>query len=382
VRHVIGQDAAPSTSKQVGVRRWIPVALVVVVATLTAGVGGSGALAARATAGTVGLDRAAAPATTTTTTTTGVPVPPTATPATTTPPPTTEAPAPTTTPAPAPPAVAAAPGGHFTMDPYRGLGAWLDVYDWSETFARGGPPAEGPHSVDAMADLGARTLFIQGSKWDSPTDVLEPLRLGAIIERAQARGIAVVVWYLPTLVDPEADLRRLLALASLPVDGLAVDIEALNVDDVTERSRRLVELSARLRAALPGQVLGGIVLEPVLLEEVNTRMWPGFPWAEIAPHYDVWLPMAYWTNRRADSGWRDGHRYTAENIDRVRARIGRPDAPVHALGGIADRTTPEQLAGFRQAALERGALGASIYDHNTTAPHLWPELQALRGLGS
>jgi hypothetical protein len=379
---VIGQVATPSTSKQVVVRRWIPVALVVVVATLTAGIGGSGALAARTANGAAGLDRAAAP--TTTTITTGVPVPTTAAPAAATPPPTTETPAPTTTVTPAPPTtppLAAAHGGPFTVDPYRGLGAWLDVYDWSETFARGGPPAEGPHSVDAMADLGARTLFIQGSKWDSPTDVLEPLRLGAIVERARARGMSVVVWYLPTLVDVEADLRRLLALASLPVDGLAVDIEALNVDDVAERSRRLVELSTRLRAALPGQVLGGIVLEPVLLEEINTRMWPGFPWAEIAPHYDVWLPMAYWTNRRADSGWRDGHRYTAENIDRVRARIGRPDAPVHALGGIADRTTPEQLAGFRQAALERGALGASIYDHNTTAAHLWPELQALRGLG-
>lgn len=141
-----------------------------------------------------------------------------------------------------------------------------------------------------------------------------------------------------------------------------------------------MQLSSALRAALPGEVLGAIPMEPVLMEDVNPSFWPGFPWAELAPSYDVWLPMAYWTNRKVSSPWRDAYLYTATNVDRIRAHIGRPDAPVHVLGGIGDQTTVADLQGFRQAAAERGAIGGSIYDfRTTTAPH-WPELLPFRDL--
>ena len=294
---------------------------------------------------------------------------------------------PATTPAPpptAPPTTAPAPAPtappvtepRFSYRPYTGLGAWMDVYDWSLTFAEG--VALEPTEVDRMADEGVQTLFIQASKFESPTDVLEPQRLLQFIDRAHRNGISVVAWFLPTLEDPQRDLRRLLAIAELPVDGLAVDIESTKVTDAAERSRRMVALSTALRAALPGQVLGGIVLEPVLMEDVNANYWPGYPWAGLAPNYDVWLPMAYWTNRVGQ--WRDAYTYTAANIDRVRAHLGQPDAPVHALGGIGDGTTAADLAGFRQAAAERGAIGASIYDHRTTTAEHWPELRPIAGL--
>ena len=116
------------------------------------------------------------------------------------------------------------------------------------------------------------------------------------------------------------------------------------------------------------------------MEDVNPNYWPGFPWAELAPFYDVWQPMGYWTNRRADSGWRDGYAYTAANIDRIRAHLGWLDAPVHPIGGIGDETTPEQIAGMVQASVERGALGGSIYDYRTTHDALWAPLQAFNAL--
>lgn len=290
--------------------------------------------------------------------------------ATTTVPPTTAPPPPTTT---------TAPAHRFTLEPYRGLGAWLDVYDWSATFAKFSPAVE-VDAVDQLAAQGVQTLFIQASKWDAPTDVVDLPRLLTFVDRAHQHGISVVGWYLPTLEDPARDVQRLLAIAALPIDGLAIDIEARNVGDVAERNRRLVQVSSSVRAALPGEVLGAIPLEPVLMEDVNPSYWPGFPWAEIAPSYDVWLPMAYWTNRRGDSPWRDAHLYTATNIDRVRAHIGRPDAPVHVLGGIGDATTVPDLQGFRIAAAERGAIGGSIYDFRTTAGPHWPELLPFRGL--
>ena len=46
--------------------------------------------------------------------------------------------------------------------------------------------------------------------------------------------------------------------------------------------------------------------------------------------------MTYWTNRNTKSGYREGFRYTDENIRRLRANLGRGDAAVHPVGGIAD----------------------------------------------
>lgn len=295
----------------------------------------------------------------------------------------TETPTTTTTVAPTttvPPTITpTAPSQRFSLAPYTGLGAWLDVYDWSTSYAKYGPALE-VDAVDQLAAQGVQTLFIQASKWDAPEDLVDPARLLAFIDRAHEHGISVVGWYLPTLEDHTRDLQRLFAIAALPVDGIAVDIEARNVGDVAERNRRLVELSAVLRANLPGEVIGAIPLEPVLLQEVNPGYWPAFPWAELGPLYDVWLPMAYWTNRAAGSFWRDAHAYTLGNIDLLRGLIGQPSAPVHIVGGIGDKTTVDDLIGFRVGAAERGAIGGSIYDFRTTAAAHWPELLPFRDL--
>ena len=262
--------------------------------------------------------------------------------------------------------------------PYAGLGTWVDVYDWSATYTREAGPQVGPETVDLMAAEGVQTLYIQASKHDAPEDVLERDRLLAIISRARAHGLRVVAWYLPTLVDPAADMRRLLAIASLPVEGLAVDIEARNVTDVAERNRRLVELSRDLRSALPGRAIGGIVLPPVVMEEVNPNYWPGFPWREIAPYYDVWQTMGYWTNRKQSSGWRDAYAYTMENVLRLRRNLGLPEAAVHPIGGIGDATSAEDLAGFHRAAVDSASMGGSLYDWRTTSAGLWPGLRPFR----
>ncbi|HEX7167803.1 MAG TPA: hypothetical protein VF230_12550 [Acidimicrobiales bacterium] len=332
----------------------------------------------------------AAAATTTTeppTTTTEPPTTTTAAP-TTTIPPTTAPPTtarPTTT---APPAAAARPGlpsivaeparrpAAGSIEPYRGLGTWVDVYDWSHY--KGSTPSVGPDQVDQMAAAGVQTLFLQTAKHDTPQEISEPELLLPIIDRAHHHGIEVVAWYLPTLEDPANDLRRLVASANLDVDGIAVDIEARNVSDVNERNRRLIELSAQLRQALPNRALGGIVLPPVVLEVVNGNYWPNFPWREIAPYYDVWQTMGYWTNRTQSSGYRDAYRYTDENIRRMRNNLGQPDAVVHPVGGIGDKTTDADIDGYLRAVAEHRGIGGSLYDWRTTHPSAWDRLRQLR----
>ena len=272
----------------------------------------------------------------------------------------------------------APPPGSWTVVPHRGLGAWVDVYDWTHEFG-GRSPKVDLADIDAMAAAGVQTVYLQTSHRRSRADVIEPDRLDALIDEAHAKHMHVVAWYLPTFVNVERDLRRLLAAADLAVDGLGVDIEAVDVPDPVERNERVIDLTARLRAALgEDRTLAAITLSSVHLQVVNPEYWPGYPWAELAATYDVIMPMAYWSLRRDDL--RAGHRYVGENIDRIRAATGREDLLIHAIGGIADEATVADVEGMVAAIEERGAIGGSLYDWNTSTPAQWAALQPLRAL--
>ena len=158
-----------------------------------------------------------------------------------------------------------------TVVPYYGLGTWVDAFDW--TVQKGGRvPKVNSQTVDAMAAVGVQTLFIQAARYDS-ADVAEPERLIPIINRAHELGLYVVVWYLPTFTDVNADLRRTVAIANLDVDGISIDIEARNVTDVAERNRRLVAYSQALRTLLPGRFISNNIVQPNILEAVP-NLWP------------------------------------------------------------------------------------------------------------
>ena len=264
------------------------------------------------------------------------------------------------------------------LAPYVGLGTWVDVYDWTNSYTKNNP-ATRLADIDAMADRGVQTLYIQASKHDAAQDLADPDLLLPLLRRAKERGMKTVGWYLPTLVDLQRDLQRTLAVARLAdVDSVAIDIEARNVGDVNDRNRRLVEYSRAVREALPGRTLGAIVLPPVVLEVVNPNYWPDFPYKAIAASYDVWMTMGYWTNRKADSGYRDAYRYTKENVDRLRANVGKPDLPVHPIGGLGDNTTPADVDAYRRAAIDTRSLGGSLYDWRTTRSECWAPMAGFR----
>jgi hypothetical protein len=192
-----------------------------------------------------------------------------------------------------------------------------------------------------------------------------------------------VAWYLPKFYDLDSDMRRLLAMRDFRFeghgfDGIGLDIEwRQDVPDPAERNVRLIELSRRLRSAMGNATVSAIPLPPVVMEVVNPDYWPNFPWREIAPFYDVWLPMAYWTFRTQSSGYRDGYRYTEENIRRLRADLGLPDAAVHPVGGTDNRSTDEDYRGFVRACAQQRCIGGSIYDWRTTPPQAWDILRGV-----
>jgi hypothetical protein len=258
-----------------------------------------------------------------------------------------------------------------TVGAYDGLGAWVDLFDV-------GDGTVGPDAVDAMADVGVRTLYLQAAREStrgapSPRGVSDPGLVGRFLVRAHERGLRVVGWYVPRFADVGRDLAHLRAISSFDVlghrfDGVAVDIEwTESVSDPVERSARVVELSERLRAGAGDEAVGAIVMPPVQLDVVNPGFWPGFPWRDLAPLYDVWLPMNYWTERTAASGYRDAARYTTENLDRLRTDVG-DDAPIHVIGGLGADLGAGDIDAFATAINDHGAVGASVYDWATLAP--------------
>ena len=266
---------------------------------------------------------------------------------------------------------------------YGGLGTWVDAFDFDPAYQGGdAPPVVDPSVVEEFAELGIRTIYLQAARVDDRATgrVLDEGLLAEFLVRAHALDLEVVGWYLPRFEDVETDLDRLLAIAEFEVlghrfDGVAVDIEYIEgVPDFRERSARLVELSERLRTARPGEALGAIVPPPVQIEVVNPSYWPEFPWRALDASYDVWLPMAYWTVRSPESGYRDAYRYSEESTRRMRNNIGRADVVVHIIGGIGDETTTEDLDGLRRAAEDTGAIGVSIYDWASLPDPLRDEL--------
>jgi hypothetical protein len=268
---------------------------------------------------------------------------------------------------------------------YRGLGTWVDVYEYVPALqAKGRKPPVTPSAIDDMKRRGVKTLYLQAAQDDArtPGATVKPKLLGEFLERAHEADLRVVAWYLPHFDDIKADLRHVRGLLDFRsdgerFDGLALDIEFRgDLPDPNARSAALVDLSTRVRDLVPNRPVGAIVLEPVLLEVVNANFWPDFPWRKIADLYDVWLPMAYWTNRNTDSGYRDSFRYTDENVRRLRANLGKADAPVHVIGGLGDASTSQDYDGFVRGARAQRAIGWSIYNYGVTARSAWSRLRA------
>jgi len=277
-----------------------------------------------------------------------------------------------------------APAIDRTTDAYTGYGTWVDVYDFAPSFQGSHDAAVTPDDIATMARHGVRTIYLQAAQVDrrSPGPLVDPGVLAEFLVRAHRSGIRVVGWYLPRFSDVKQDLAHLKAVADFEVlghrfDGVAVDIEWTDgVTDHAARSRRLVSLSEQLRKHAGRDALGAIVLPPVQIEIVNPAKWPGFPWKKLAPSYDVWLPMGYWTERSPSSGFKDGRVYTDENVRRLRTDLGDPELPVHAIGGIGNKMTTREARGFVQAVSETDAIGGSIYDWASLAADMHDELAA------
>jgi hypothetical protein len=262
------------------------------------------------------------------------------------------------------------------LSAYMGLGTWVDLYD-HHVLAR--PEAE----VAKMAKRGVGTLYFETSNYGMRQDIVKPVRVARFIEAAHANGMQIVAWYLPSFTNLARDKRRSLAAIDFTTpggerfDSFALDIESSLVKPASTRSARLLTLSRRLRAAEPDLTLGAIVPAPRGMQRLPWY-WPGFPFAELAQTYDVFLPMGYFTYRSRLPSFTGV--YTQRNVALLRTGTGNPALPVHPIGGIAGSASPAQVRAFARAAWSSKSLGASLYDFATTTPGQWRELRVANDL--
>lgn len=261
------------------------------------------------------------------------------------------------------------------LDVYRGLGAWLDIYN-ERLYRR-------PETLlDDLAARHVRTLFLQTTNYRRRGPLQFPKAMGRILEAAHARGIRVVAWYLPDFVQLKRDLRWSLAAiryrspSGQQFDSFGLDIESSEVEKYWVRTRRLLQLSADIRAAVgPDYPLAAIIPSPRGME-IRPDYWPGFPFARLAGIYDVFMPMTYYSYRAL--GPRAVREYLARSIDIIRRKTRSPGLPIHLIGGIADGTNRSEALSFVRTAREHGLIGASLYDYKVSGPEDWDALAQIQ----
>jgi len=262
---------------------------------------------------------------------------------------------------------------------FRGLGAWVDIYDY---------PALTPATV--IADLhahGVRTLYLQTARYDSATDIVYPDGVAAWLATAHAAGIRVVGWYSPDYAGLARDVRRTLAIESYVspagqrFDAIGIDIEyPLTVPSASAWNQAVATQLDQVRAGTAVPV-AAIVLPPVLMRAwPDPNRWAAFPWTTVAADANAVAPMSYWTSYTAAHRCAAGDtqfcaaQYTHDNVLLSRQLTG---LPVHVIGGVGDQATVAEVAGFVHAAVATAAAGGSLYDYRTTAADFWPYLEQL-----
>ena len=257
---------------------------------------------------------------------------------------------------------------------FGGLGTWVDIYD--------APVYAAPErTAQRIAARRVKTVWVETANYGASVDVVDPVRLGRLVDALHARGIRAIAWYLPGHVRPALDTRRALAMLTFRTprgrafDGIALNIESTRLKNTTLRSQRAVALTRGVREAAGDTPLAIVPFNPRGLER-RPSTWPRFPWAELAESADAFAPMIY--TGGAYTGFDATYGYVTRALRLLRANTGQPDVQIHVAGGVANRLGSEELAGFAAAVSDDGStIGVSLYDWMTTPPSAWKSLAPL-----
>ncbi|MDP8930512.1 MAG: hypothetical protein M3O70_18570 [Actinomycetota bacterium] len=269
------------------------------------------------------------------------------------------------------------------LTPFQKLGAWVDVYDYAALDAW--------QATGVMKQKGVRTIYLQTGRWNSPNasntaEFADKAKVDWWVHSAHARGMKVVGWYLPAYDDMERDVRRTVMIWTYRTDrgqrfdGVGIDIEYKGrVPSASAWNRAVLEHAKEVRRRLgAGAPIAAITPAPLGMA-IRPQDWSGFPWTGLAGQANVFMPMGYWSYRTdcASNPRHCSYDYTKGNVTETRRLTGKPNVPVHVIGGVGDRVTVQQVDDYVTAAREVRAYGGSLYDYRTTENSFWVPLANL-----
>lgn len=282
--------------------------------------------------------------------------------------------------APAAAAVQAESAAVPDLSAFRGLGAWVDLYDFSP---------DPSTAVAAMRARGVNTLYIQTGRYNTRGQIAYASVVARWLAAAHAVGMKVVGWYLPAYGRfIHRDVARSVAVARFSAyrqkfDALGIDIEWRNaVPSAVRWSRQVVSHLGTVRNRLGRSYPIAAIVPPPLQMRLAPGYWRGFRWADVGHIADVIVPMAYWSTRSGCPRLRNhcAYGYTTANIRAIRRLTGDPNIPIHMIGGIGDAVSAREVSEFVRAINDAGAIGGSLYDFFTTSWRFWGPLSRLAKL--
>jgi hypothetical protein len=264
-------------------------------------------------------------------------------------------------------------------DIFRGLGAWVDLFDY--------PVLDPARTLRRMEHNGVRTVYVQTGRSNTFRSVSR--RVGPWLVEAHRRNIAVVGWYLPDYANVPRDVHRTMAIKRYryrghSFDGLGIDVEYRGAVHSLPRWNHKVADHARRVRATSGRFPVATIPPTPLQMAVAPGYWHGFPWEQIARNADAVLLMSYWSDRSGCPRIRRHcpYEFTARNVRLTRRLIATDHALIHVIGGVGDSIDDVELRRFVQGARDARADGASIYDVVTTRGRWWKVLRPLGSLGA
>ncbi|HWD24472.1 MAG TPA: hypothetical protein VG368_03325 [Acidimicrobiales bacterium] len=240
----------------------------------------------------------------------------------------------------------APPQRKVDLAPIAGKGIWVTVFPGGSINAAS---LVATAHADGLDQIWIRTGSTHDGYYGAPL-------LSRLLPLAHAAGISVIAWDFPTMSNPAVDAERAVAAVRAGVDGFSPDIET-QAEGTYLTARRVAYYLSLVRSALGKVPIVATVPRPLAGEPLT------YPYAAEAPFVDAFAPMVYWSCNEPG---------TALAAAMVALQRLRPVAPIGQAydmaseGGRHGLPTAQEIWRFLDVAHKRGALGASLYDIETS----------------
>jgi hypothetical protein len=226
-----------------------------------------------------------------------------------------------------------------------GAGTWINIWNY--------PEGDLDLYCHDLAEHGIRNIFLQTSRSNTAA-LVNPLRMGELIEAAHRGGLRVIAWSFAELANPESDADKMVEAAQYTSSGGEhVDAVSPNLEKNLE-PERIEAYARRVRDRLGANYpMIAVVYSPLnKCFEVKRISWP-----LLARYFDVIAPMIYWNSKYEKI---DPYSYTVKSIQRIRQLALKADLEISPIGdGMGSNSTA--IADFMRACRDSEATGISLY---------------------